>query len=86
MVTIIRKCSDKFKEKSIGSTGWLNLDHEFFLRKFLTLEPDLYRKLFEKDIEGQYIETYKMFVLPFDTTKLNMLICNELVTPNKEKK
>ena len=86
VVTILRKYLDNFEEKSVGSTGWLNLDHEFFLRKLFTLEPDLYKKTFENDIEGQDIETYKMFVLPFDTTKLNLSMCNESVTPKKEKK
>ena len=39
--------------------------------------------VFEKDIEGQYIETYKTFVVPFDTTKLNLSMHNESVTPKK---
>ena len=28
--TICRKCSDKFEGQSTGSTGWFNLDHDFF--------------------------------------------------------
>ena len=39
---IRRKDLDNFEGKSIGSTGWFNLDHEFFKRKFSTLEPDFY--------------------------------------------
>ena len=42
VVTIRRKDSDKFEGQSKGSTGWFNIDHEFFLIKISTLEPDLY--------------------------------------------
>ena len=31
------------------------------------------------------MEPYKTFVLPFDTTKLNLFMCNDSVTLNKEK-
>ena len=86
VVTICRKVLDIFEGQSIGSKGWFNLDHEFFNRKFYTLEPDFYKKPFEKDIEGQDIEPYKTFVVPFDTNNLNHNIHNEPVTPNKEKK
>ena len=78
VVTIRRKDLDNFEGQSKGST-------EFLERKFSTLEPDLYRKLYEKDIEGQYMEPYKTFVLPFDTTKLNLFMRNDSVTIKKEK-
>ena len=61
----------------------MNLDHEWLERKFSILEPDFYEKLFEKDIEGQDIETYKTFVVPFDNTKLNLSILNDSVKRNK---
>ena len=55
------------------------------IKRFSTLEPDFYNCFFEKDIEGQDIEPYITFVVPFGTTKLNFLIRNESVTVNKEK-
>ena len=44
VVTIRGKCSDKFEGQSKGSTKWFNLDHEFFLIKISTLEPDFYKE------------------------------------------
>ena len=85
VVTICGKDLDKFEGQSIGSTSWFNLDREF-LKKFSTLEPDFYEKLFERGIAGQDIEPYKMFVVPFDTNKLNRLMRNEPVTTNEEGK
>ena len=38
------------------------------------------------NIEGQYIERYKTFVVPLDITKLDLPMHNASVTPNKEKK
>ena len=35
------------------------------------------------NIEGQYIETYKTFVVPLDNTKLNLPMRDYSVTPNK---
>ena len=40
---------------------------------------------FLKDIEGQYIKTYKTFVVPFDNTKLNLSMKKQSGTPSKEK-
>ena len=73
VVTIRRKDLDKFEGQYKGSTGWFNIDHEFLRKKFSTLEPDFYDFYYENDIEGQYMEPYKTFVLPFDSTKLNLL-------------
>ena len=42
VVAIIRKDSDKFEGEYKGFTGWFNLDREFFLGKFSTIEPDFY--------------------------------------------
>ena len=75
VVTVRRKKLDNFEKQSIGSTSWFNLDREF-LKKFPTLEPDFYEIIFERGIEGQEIEPYKMFVVPFDTNKLNRLMRN----------
>ena len=83
--TIRRKDLNNFQGQYIGSTGLFNLVHEWLKIIFSTLESDCYEKLFEKDIEGQDIETYKTFVVPFDNTKLNLSMHNESVTPNKEK-
>ena len=77
---------DNFEGQSIGSTGWFNLDREWFKRNFSTLETDFYLKKIEKYIEGQDIEAYKSFVVPFDYTKLNLSMRNESVTPNREGK
>ena len=47
--------------------------------KCSTIELDFYKKLYEKDIEGQDMEPYKTFSLPFDSTKLNPLNINDPV-------
>ena len=53
VITIRGKDSDKFEVQSKGYTGWFNLYGEFFKRNFSTIEPDLYKNIYEKDIEGQ---------------------------------
>ena len=40
---------------------------------------------FERNIEGQYIETYKTFAVTLDNTKLKLSMCNDSVKPNKKK-
>ena len=80
VVTIHRKDLYNFERHSKGSTSWYNIDNEFSKRKSSTLEPDFYKKLYEKDIEGQYMEPYKKFVVPFNTTKLNLFMRNNSVT------
>ena len=77
VIKIQRKDFDKFEGQYIGSTGWFNFDYNFLNINFSTLEPDFYRKLFEKDIEVQDIEPYKTFVVPFYTNKLNRPIRND---------
>ena len=79
VVTIHRKDSDKFEGQSKGSTGLFNLDHEFFFRNFFTLEPDFYKTLYEKYIEGLDTEPYRKFSLPSDSTKLNLDNINDPV-------
>ena len=56
---IYRKGLDKFQWHSTGWTGWFKLNNENLKRKFSTLEPNFYKRIFEKDIEGQDIEKYK---------------------------
>ena len=77
MVTICRNDFDNFQGQYTASTGLFNLDNEWLKRKFSTLEPDFYKKLFENNIEGQYIKTYKTFVVPLYNTKLNLSMCND---------
>ena len=72
VVTICRKDSDKFEGQYKGSKIWFNLDRQFFRGKISTIEPDFYRKLYEKDIEGKYMELYKKFFVLFYSTKLNL--------------
>ena len=52
-------------------------------KKVSTLEPYLYQKRFEINIEGQYIETYKIFVVPLDNNKLYLSMRNDSGTPNE---
>ena len=66
--TIRIKDLDHFQGHSIVPTGWFNLDKEWLKRKFSKLEPDFYLKIV-KNIEGQYIETYKTFVVMLDNIK-----------------
>ena len=77
MVTIRGKDSDKFESQSKGYTWWSNLDND--LKKNSTLEPDFYKKLYEKDIEGQDMEPYKTFFIPFVYTKSNLNNINDQV-------
>ena len=79
VVTIRGKDSDQFEGQSKGYTGWFNIDHDFKKRKISTLEPDLYKNLYEKDIEGQAMEPYKTFFVLFDYTKLNLNNINDPV-------
>ena len=51
VVKIRKKDSDKFEGQYKGSTGWFNLNHEFKKIKVSKLEPEFYRKLYEKDID-----------------------------------
>ena len=39
-----------------------------------------------KNIEGQYIEAYKTFVVLLDNTKLNLAMLNDSVAANKNNK
>ena len=77
--TIRRKDSDKFEVQSKGSTGWFNPDPEFSKIKFLHLNQNSIKNLYEKDIEGQYMEPYKTFFVPFDYTKLDIININDPV-------
>ena len=54
--TISQKDLDNFQGKSTASTGWFHLYQEQLKRKLYTLEPDFYKKLFEKNIQGQKIK------------------------------
>ena len=67
--TIHRKGLDKFQGQSTASTGWFNLDHEWLKRTFLHLNRVSIKNLFENNIEGQDIKTYKNFVLLLDNIK-----------------
>ena len=62
VVTICRKDSDEFEGQSKGYIWCFNLDRDFLIEMFSTLEPDFYKRLYEKDIEGQDIEPYKTFL------------------------
>ena len=86
VVTTCRKDSDKFEGQSKGSTVWFNINSEFKKRKCSTLEPDLYKKLYEKDIEGQYMELYKTFFVLLDkesTKKKNATNATNLITQSE---
>ena len=43
------------------------------------IEPDFYKKLYEKYIEVQYMETYKTFFVTFYYTKLDLNNINDPV-------
>ena len=86
VVTICRKGLDNFQRQSASSKGSFNLDHEWLKIKFSTLETDFYKTIFENNIEGQDIETFKNFVVPLNNTKLNLLVRNDSVTLYKKKK
>ena len=85
MHTICRNDLDKFQGKYTASTGWFNLYHEWVKINFLHLNRTSIN-LFEKNIEDQDIKTYKTFVVPLDSNKLNFPMRNGSVTPNKKEK
>ena len=43
------------------------------LKKSFALELDFYKRLYDKDIEGLYMEPYKKVFVTFDSIKLNLL-------------
>ena len=49
-------------------------------KKYQSLPPQLPK------LRSGYILKHQIFVVPFDTTKLNLSMRNETVTPNKEKR
>ena len=72
VVPIFRKDSNRLEGWSKVSTERFNLDYKLFKRKHSTLEPDFYKNIYEKDIEGLDMEPYKKFSVQFDYTKLNL--------------
>ena len=83
VATILRKDLDNFEVQYKGSTGWFNLDHEFKNESFLHLNRTS-MIFYEKDIEGQYMEPYKTFLVMFDSTKLNLL-CAKIQQKQRKK-
>ena len=73
-----------FEGQYKGSTGWFILDHELKKRKFSTLEPNFYIYFYEKDTEGQDMEPYITFLVPFDYTKLKLFYAQGF-SKNREK-
>ena len=66
VVTIRRKGLDKFEGQSKGYTGWLKLDSAFLKTKISTINSELYKEFYEKNIGNQGGELYKTFIVPFD--------------------
>ena len=63
MVTIRTKDPYNFEGQSKGSTGWLNVDHEFIEIKLSALEPDLYKK-FKQDFLRPGLNMYNQLLSP----------------------
>ena len=82
VVKILIKGLDNFQGQSTASTVWFNIDHEWFKKRFLHLNQTYIKKTFEMNIEVQDIETYKIFLVPLDSTKLNLPMRNDSVTQN----
>ena len=59
VVTIRRKHSDKFEGQYKGSTGWFNVDREFFL--ISTLEPDFYTNFIKIILKVKTWNLIKLF-------------------------
>ena len=79
VVTIHGKDSDKFEGQSKGSAGCFNINHEFLKRNIPHLNQTSIKKLYEKDIEGLYMEPNKTFLVLFDSIKLNIFNINDPV-------
>ena len=60
VVTIRKKYLDHFEWHSVGSTGWFNINHEWLKRKFSTLGPDFYCKLFERILNVKILNHIKL--------------------------
>ena len=50
--------------------------------KVSTLELDFYNFHYEKDIDGQDMEPFKIFLVLFDSTKLNPFMSNDSAKRN----
>ena len=66
VVKIRRKSLDKFEDQSKGYTGWFKLDNRFLKTTFSTIHLELYKELFERNIEYQDTELYTNFIVSFD--------------------
>ena len=59
VVTIRRKYLDNFEGQSKGSTGWFNIDNVSLKIKFSTLEPNIYKKLYERILKVKILNHIK---------------------------
>ena len=66
VVTIHRKGLDKFEGQSKGYTGWFKVDSVVLKTTFSTIHSELYKEMFEKNIEDTDTELYTMFIVQFD--------------------
>ena len=63
---IRRKGLDKFEGQSKGFKGWFKLDSGFLITTFSAILSELYKELFENNIEDQDTELYTTCIVLFD--------------------
>ena len=56
----------QFEGQSSGSKGWFKLDIDFLKTTFSKSNSEFYKEPFKNNIEDQYMELYKRFIVPFD--------------------
>ena len=59
-----------FKGKSTRSIRWFDLDNEWLKEIFRTREPDFYENIYQKNIRGQVMKTYPLFVVLIGNAKI----------------
>ena len=59
----------KFQGQSARSQRWFDIDFDYIEVNFSTLEPDLYKKLFQRHDDTQDTNTYKSFQVPIGNAK-----------------
>ena len=65
----LNKAKFKFQGQSERSQYWFGIDFDWVEEKFSTLEPDFYRKIYQRHDETKYTNIFKMFGFPIRNSK-----------------
>ena len=59
----------KFQRQSARPRSWFDIDLDWIQKNFITREPDLYRKIHQRNEKTQDKNTFKMFEVPIGNSK-----------------